>query len=111
MVRVAGTGDVERKKRSYLGDLSNRLEVGRWSRGRPVFRKIDQENERFLSVKAEHHVWTVSQTVSEDFGWIKSGKATNSPATQSEKGQHSQLHAKTPSTTFGGPVRLPALKI
>merc|ERR1712037_444626 len=48
LVRVAGEGGVVKKQGSSLGDY--RLEEGRWSEGRPIFKKVDGET-RFLIVK------------------------------------------------------------
>jgi len=77
LVRVAGEGDVVKKQGSSLGDY--RLEEGRWSAGRPVFKKVDGER-RFLLVKEGRTTWAISSSTTGTGTWIESGRATNSPA-------------------------------
>ena len=76
----------------YLIALTNRLEVGRWSFGRPVFRKVGGDP-RFLFVQntdtdtesdSPVNTWAVSKILSgqlsSDQDWlIFSGRATNDP--------------------------------
>ena len=59
--------------------LCNRLEVGRWSKGRPVFKKVDGEP-RFLLVGKGSTVWTIRSSTTDTGAWIESGRATNSPS-------------------------------
>ena len=58
--------------------LSNRLEVGRWSEGRPVFKKVGWS--RFLLVQDHQDNWAIRQSTFADELYIQSGKATNSPS-------------------------------
>ena len=56
------------------------MEVGRWSEGRPVFKKINGYS-RFLLVQEEwSNVWTIRQKTFADGAYIQSGRATNSPS-------------------------------
>ena len=59
--------------------LSNRLEIGRWSSGRPVFKKVDGET-RFLIVAEGSTTWTIQKSTTDTSSWIRSGRATNSPS-------------------------------
>ena len=55
------------------------MEVGRWSEGRPVFKKVDGYS-RFLLVQEEwSNAWTIRQKTFADGAYIQSGRATNSP--------------------------------
>ena len=58
--------------------LSHRLEVGRWSEGRPVYKKVDRE--RFLLVKERVSSWTIRSSTTATGLFITSGRATNSPS-------------------------------
>ena len=64
--------------------LSNRLEVGRWSFGRPVFKKVDGEA-RFLYLERGLLHWVVSNDLTGQIReghnkwWIASGRGTNDP--------------------------------
>ena len=64
--------------------LSNRLEVGRWSFGRPVFKKVNGET-RFLYVESGLIHWVVSNDLTGQIRegrnkwWIASGRGTNDP--------------------------------
>jgi len=78
LVRVVGGDEVvEKRCECELGDY--RLEVGRWSEGRPVFKKVEG-GPRFLFVKEGYSTWSIrsSTTAAED--WVLSGRATNSPS-------------------------------
>jgi len=77
LVRVAGEGEVVEKQGSSLGDY--RLEEGRWSEGRPVFKKINGET-RFLIVGEGSSSWYIQTSTTATGGWISSGRATNSPS-------------------------------
>ena len=55
------------------------MEEGRWSEGRPVFKKVDGET-RFLIVKEGTTNWSIDDSTTETEVWIISGRATNSPA-------------------------------
>ena len=59
--------------------LTNRLEEGRWSQGRPVFKKVDGET-KFLLVKEGKQNWIISSSTTGTTGPITSGRATNSPS-------------------------------
>ena len=59
--------------------LSRRVEVGRWSEGRPVFKKVDGET-RFLLVREGETTWTIRSSTTATGAWIQSGRATNSPS-------------------------------
>ena len=80
-------------------DTCNRLEEGKWSEGRPVFKKVDGE-ERFLFVKKEEisrgflglekkgeniRGWSIRKYLTSTKAYMKSGRATNSP-TSTEAG-------------------------
>ena len=58
--------------------LSHRLEVGRWSEGRPVYKKVDRE--RFLVVKEGFSSWLIDDSTTGDEAFIRSGRGTNSPS-------------------------------
>ena len=58
---------------------SNRLEEGRWSEGRPIFKKVDGET-RFLLVAEGDTVWSITDSTTATGAWIQSGRATNSPS-------------------------------
>ena len=92
LVRVAGEGDVVKLQGDSLGDYRsvqvhqtelielspNRLEEGRWSTGRPVFKKVDGEP-RFLQVEKGEDAWTITTLLIAGQRKISSGRATNSP--------------------------------
>ena len=59
--------------------LSIRLEVGRWSSGRPVFKKVGGEP-RFLLVEEEFPSWSITDSMTTTGAKIISGRATNSPS-------------------------------
>lgn len=77
MVRVTGRGDVVEKQRSKLGDY--RLEVGRWSQGRPVYKKVDGQT-LYLLVKESFPSWYISSSTTGTTGFIHSGRGTNYPS-------------------------------
>ena len=54
------------------------MEAGKWSSGRPVFKKVDGE-ERFLLVQEGQTFWSIRKSLNASGALIKSGKATNSP--------------------------------
>ena len=60
--------------------LSHRLEVGRWSEGRPVYKKVDGETTRYLLVAEGAAVWCITDSTTAPGGWISSGRGTNSPS-------------------------------
>ena len=62
-----------------IGLSNNRLEEGRWSEGRPIFKKVDGET-RFLSVKEGKTQWSIRSSTTATVAWIQSGRATNSPS-------------------------------
>ena len=54
--------------------------MGEWSSGRPVYKKVDGEEERFLLVNEGYSGWEISPgATSATSSWIGSGRATNSP--------------------------------
>ena len=55
--------------------LSHRVEVGRWSNGRPVFKKVGWS--RFLLVQGYQDKWTIREFTFHDEFYIQSGKETN----------------------------------
>jgi len=79
LVRVAGRGEVVWRRGSELGDY--RLEEGRWSSGRPVFKKVDGET-RFLFVPEGQIAWVIDSSIAATHAGssIFSGRATNSPS-------------------------------
>ena len=58
---------------------SNRLMVGRWSKGRPVYKKFDGEP-RYLFVQNAASNWAISESLDGQVNWMVSGSATNCPA-------------------------------
>ena len=69
--------------------FSTRLEAGKWSQGRPVFKKVDGEL-RFLFVGDGTTHWIIGSSITATGGFIYSGKATNSP-TSPEAGPSNRL--------------------
>ena len=57
----------------------NRLEVGRWSSGHPVFKKVDGEP-RFLLVPEKWCGWNITSSTTDKVAFIESARSTNSPA-------------------------------
>ena len=56
------------------------MEVGRWSEGRPVYKKVDGETERVLFVPEGYVNWQIKEsTSSTGYSLIGSGRGTNSP--------------------------------
>ena len=55
------------------------MEAGRWSSGRPVFKKVDGE-EKFLFVKEGINSWSIRDSLSTTEYHITSGRATNAPS-------------------------------
>ena len=53
--------------------------MGRWSQGRPVYKKVDGDKERYLFVAQGMSYWTITDSTEAKDSWILSGKATNSP--------------------------------
>ena len=60
--------------------LSRRVEVGRWSEGRPVFKKVDGRSRFLLVQEGWSNAWTIRQSTTDDGAYIQSGRATSSPA-------------------------------
>ena len=52
--------------------------MGRWSRGRPVFRKVGTDP-KFLLVSAGVSEWVIQSSTTSPGAFIISGRATNSP--------------------------------
>merc|ERR1712004_466494 len=80
LVRVAGKGDVLEKQWDSLGDY--RPEAGRWSAGRPVYKLVGGERERFLFVHEGHVNWRITSSTTSTSSHIKSGRATSSPSNE-----------------------------
>ena len=59
--------------------LCNRLEVGRWSSGRPVFKKVNGKP-WFMLMKEGHPVWSIRSSTTATGAKILSGRGTNSPS-------------------------------
>jgi len=93
LVRVAGEGDVVEEQDLSLGDY--RLEEGRWIEGRPIFKKVGGET-RFLFVSEEEAQWEIRSSTT-DTAYIRSGKATNSPASPEAE---SSVHAGVTRWTY-----------
>ena len=55
------------------------MEVGRWSEGRPVYKKDDGET-RYLLVREGGTTWSITDSTTDTGGWIQSGRGTNSPS-------------------------------
>ena len=55
------------------------MEAGRWSEGRPIFKKVDGET-RFLFVLEGWTVWSIRSSTTATGAWIISGRGTNSPS-------------------------------
>ena len=53
------------------------MEEGRWSEGRPVFKKVD--GNWFLLVKEGEFFWSIRESTSASEIGIHGGKGTNSP--------------------------------
>ena len=66
--------------------FSTRLEAGKWSQGRPVFKKVDGEL-RFLLVEERSIGWYIRTAAG---AYTQSGRATNSP-TSPEAGPSDKL--------------------
>jgi len=84
LVRVAGEGDVVEEHGSGVGQDTGqlgdyRLEEGRWSEGRPIFKKVNGET-RFLIVAEGYIVWSITDNTTATEAWITSGRGTNSPS-------------------------------
>merc|ERR1711953_372215 len=77
MVRVTGRGDVVEKQPESLGDY--RLEVGRWSGGRPVYKKVGGQA-RYLLMPEGSTNWGIDDSTTGTGAWITSGRGTNSPS-------------------------------
>ena len=58
--------------------IFKRLEEGKWSRGRPVFKKVEGEP-RVLFVKEGETTWSIRKSVTASEAHIKGGRATSSP--------------------------------
>ena len=59
---------------------NNRLEEGRWSEGRPVFKKVDGKWPRFLLVGEGGAAWSIRSSTTATGARIQSGRGTNSPS-------------------------------
>ena len=59
--------------------LSHRLEVGRWSEGRPVYKKVNGET-RYLLVGEGLTGWVIDDSTASTGAFIEGGRGTNSPS-------------------------------
>jgi len=82
LVRVEGKGGVVRAQSSSLGDY--RLEMGRWSCGRPVFRKVGKDP-KFLLVPSDWPGWSIKNSTTDTTGFIATKRSwvNNSPSSPS----------------------------
>merc|ERR1712107_873209 len=76
LVRVEGSGRVLNYQSSLMGDY--RLQEGRWSEGRPVYKKDSGSTALFLLVPETMTSWVITNSTTSTRG-ILSGGATNSP--------------------------------
>jgi len=80
VVRVAGSGRVLNRETESLGFFGYfRLQEGRWSEGRPVYKKGSGSTAQFLRVNNKNAYWVIGDSTTGYGNWIKSGRATNSP--------------------------------
>jgi len=77
LVRVAGSGSVLSAQWNTMGIY--RLQEGRWSSGRPVYKKGSGSNTMFLLVKEGKCLWSIKDSTTSEMAYIQSGRATNSP--------------------------------
>merc|ERR1712012_1130386 len=77
LVRVAGSGRVLDHEPGSMGYY--RLQEGRWSAGRPVYKKGSGSTARFLVVAETRTYWHISSSTTSTAAGIQSGRATNSP--------------------------------
>ena len=71
-----------RQTDSILLALPLRLEVGKWSMGHPVFKKVEGAS-RFLFVPGGKTAWSIRESTTLRYNirtFMTSGKATNSPS-------------------------------
>merc|ERR1712007_60474 len=76
-IRVVGSGSVLIAQWNQMGIY--RLQEGRWSSGRPVYKKGSGSTTRFLHVKEGKCLWSIDDSTSSEMAYIQSGRATNSP--------------------------------
>ena len=74
--------------------------MGRWSSGRPVFKKVDGDP-RFLLVAEGKTAWGIRSSTTDELVFISSGKATNSPSS-SEAGSSVRFQQKRWKFADGG---------
>merc|ERR1712013_356110 len=77
LVRVASSGFWFLLHSSRLDDY--RLQEGRWSEGRPVYKKGSGSTELFLRVPEGKSAWAITPSTTSSSAWLQSGRATNSP--------------------------------
>merc|ERR1711963_26993 len=77
LVRVSGGSRVWTDHWSKMGNY--RLQQGRWSEGRPVYKRGSGSTALFLFVPEGKTAWSINDSMSPTGGWIQSGRATNSP--------------------------------
>jgi len=77
LVRVAGSGRVLDHEPGSMGYY--RLQEGRWSAGRPVYKKGSGSTALFLLVKWGLSSWGIMSSTTSTRSWIESGRATTSP--------------------------------
>ena len=78
-IRGANWANTGEQIQVTIYQLFTRLEEGRWSEGRPVFKKVDGHQPWFLLIKEGEFFWSIrSSTITTEIG-IHGGKGTNSP--------------------------------
>jgi len=98
LVRVAGSGDVLNHQSSRMGDY--RLQEGRWSEGRPVYKKGSGSTPQFLFVGEGYNHWIIRSDTTSWVGFIVSGRAANSPTSSRAGG--SRRFGETKWTYYDG---------
>ena len=71
-----------------MGDY--RFQMNRWSSGRPVYKLVNSEVNRYLLVKEGKINWTIRRSINATTAFIRSGRGTNSP-TSAEAGPSVRL--------------------
>jgi len=77
LVRVAGSGRVLDHEPGSMGYY--RLQEGRWSSGRPVYKKGSGSTALFLFMQEGKAAWSIRSSTTSASAWIVSGRGTNSP--------------------------------
>jgi len=88
LVRVAGSGRVLNHQSGRMGYY--RLQEGRWSEGRPVYKKGSRSTVKFLLVQEGRTTWGIRSSTTSTSAGIVSGRATNSPTSSRAGGRPSK---------------------